>query len=380
MFKLLILLLAFHVQNCRAEGFGLGLGWPYAGVKCETSDKFSLEGRWVMGGGVKVYAGRAYWNFYTGDKIRLFAGPEGGYIKFDARGLKGEGYEGAVFAGGEYFLSRWVSAAVDFVPARIGLEAGSLKARDIGVSMNTGLYFYFGGRQKKIRERAPVPPSADIMVPVGYAEETGEVAESSSSQHQAYPDVLVRHIADLDGKSEAPVSSSPPVSVAEGNHLSWAREFSIAGDYVKAEAEYKQALEADPDNFYINGEFAEVLFKQDKFSEAENVYLDIMNSLTPQDTELISVQDRLGMIYVKQEQFKKAGGYFSGAIKAAKRLSVIDGSVINSYIRLAQCLEKAGNIKWAVKNYEKALELTKSEKNKAQIRQSLTILKERNPM
>lgn len=74
-----------------ADNLSLGLGYPYISIKYDLS-ALSAEGRFVSGSGVQAYVSRGYWNFHQSDNLKGFTG-----------------YEGAVFAGGEYFITENIS-------------------------------------------------------------------------------------------------------------------------------------------------------------------------------------------------------------------------------------------------------------------------------
>lgn len=156
----LLLFAALMAAACApvsAGGLSLGLGYPYVSVKCGLSGRISAEGRYYSADGIDIYAGRLYWDFagyafspgFDDDKIKLFAGLEGGHIKFDSSGVKGSGSEAAVFAGGEYRITRSFSILMDFAPTLISLKDGDnddVKVDGVEFVANLGLYFRFGGK------------------------------------------------------------------------------------------------------------------------------------------------------------------------------------------------------------------------------------------
>lgn len=134
---------------CRAGGLSLGVGYPYVSLKYNFSKKTAAEAVYAAGEGINLYAGRFYWNFSRYDKLNLFTGLEGGYVNFDTLDMKGAGYEGAVLLGGEYFISRKISFAMDFSPTLIGLKSDNYKVSGIEWVLNSGLYFYFSPAKEK---------------------------------------------------------------------------------------------------------------------------------------------------------------------------------------------------------------------------------------
>jgi len=130
---------------CEENKLGLGLGWPYFGLKYNFSKRINSEFRWATGEGINVYAGRVYWNFYCDEKMKGFTGLEGGYIGFDTLEMEGNGYEGSVFLGGEYYLTKRLSLELDLSPAFIGLKSDDYRVSGVEFIANISIYYYFLG-------------------------------------------------------------------------------------------------------------------------------------------------------------------------------------------------------------------------------------------
>ncbi|MEW6555810.1 MAG: tetratricopeptide repeat protein, partial [Elusimicrobiota bacterium] len=175
----------YYFVTCLSAEFGVGLGWPYLGVKYNFSQRLGSELRWATGEGINVYAGRGYWNYYLGSdaeahssqpfsaaeveahkglkprlqgtsglvkrRLQLFTGLEGGYISFDTLDIKGTGYEGAVFFGGEYFIFKNFSFALDFAPTFIGLKSDEFKIDGVEWVANLAVYYYFTRNRHETR-------------------------------------------------------------------------------------------------------------------------------------------------------------------------------------------------------------------------------------
>jgi len=128
--------------------FGIGLGYPYFSIKSHP-----LELKYAAGEGIDVFAGRFYWNFYNDDKIRGFSGIEGGLINFDTLDIEGNGYEGGLFIGGEYFITRKLSLLIDFSPTFISLKSNdNYEASTIEMVVNFAVYYYFPGKKEEKKE------------------------------------------------------------------------------------------------------------------------------------------------------------------------------------------------------------------------------------
>jgi hypothetical protein len=142
--KLLLaaLFLCVPVIACAQEKLSIGLGWPYGSVKYNLSQSFAPELRYATGEGINVYSGRVYWNFYQPQNIKLFTGLEGGQIDFDTLDIKGNGYEGSIFIGGEFFIANRLSLLIDFDPTFISLRSDDIGVDGVEWVMNLAVYFY----------------------------------------------------------------------------------------------------------------------------------------------------------------------------------------------------------------------------------------------
>jgi tetratricopeptide (TPR) repeat protein len=135
----------------QANRFAFGIGYPYFSLKYHP-----LEVKYATGDGVNVFAGRYYLNFYKSGKVKAFTGVEGGYIKFNTLDIKGSGYEGSIFIGGEYFVTDNISFAMDLSPTYIGLKSeDNDKANGFEIVANAAVYYYFSstGRDTKSGKR-----------------------------------------------------------------------------------------------------------------------------------------------------------------------------------------------------------------------------------
>ncbi|OGS52555.1 MAG: hypothetical protein A3J79_07570 [Elusimicrobia bacterium RIFOXYB2_FULL_62_6] len=144
---LFVFLLGAAGQYCRAE-IGVGLGWPYAGVKYKFS-KTALEAIGSADESVSLFAGRFYWRFARAGSLDIFTGLEGGRVSFDTPELTGKGYETAAFLGAEYYISKNISFSMDLAPTVIWLKAGPHESGGVEWVLNTALYFYIAPPKKK---------------------------------------------------------------------------------------------------------------------------------------------------------------------------------------------------------------------------------------
>lgn len=118
-----------------------GLGYPYAALKYTPHLPFSAEARFATGDGVNIYSSRLYWNFETSRHFRLFAGGEGGYVKFDTIDTKGSGSIWSAFGGLEYFALKNISLSIDFAPTLINLGSDGVSVSGLEWVANMALYW-----------------------------------------------------------------------------------------------------------------------------------------------------------------------------------------------------------------------------------------------
>ena len=99
-------------------------GFPYLGAKYGISQNVTSEFRINFDGGVGIVSGRAYYNFLNKEKFIIYSGLEAGYTFFNnVEDLKGSGFLGSLFVGGEYFLLKNLSLGGDFGPSYISLSS-----------------------------------------------------------------------------------------------------------------------------------------------------------------------------------------------------------------------------------------------------------------
>jgi len=112
------------------EDGALALAGPISLLKYGINPKISIEGIGAFGEGVGCYGARLYYNFNPYDRTVLSTGIEADYVSFDVgikdekEGMKGGGFMGYLFVGGEYFFSDNFTLNLDIGPAYIGLTEG----------------------------------------------------------------------------------------------------------------------------------------------------------------------------------------------------------------------------------------------------------------
>jgi len=168
----------------------------------------------------------------------------------------------------------------------------------------------------------------------GPREEANDLSEEKSQ---------ARAIRDLELEvPDEPEAVQPEPADQRRNSLKQADEFFARKDYTDASAEYKNALALLPET----------------------------------DKRRIYVYERRGQIELKGRSVAKARDFFLAAIQTGKKLGVSDTNVVNAYLGLAYCFEKRGNTGAAIKNYERAMDLSASPATRSRIK---SLLKKLDP-
>ncbi len=121
--------------------------------------------------------------------------------------------------------------------------------------------------------------------------------------------------------------------------------------------------------------YAEDYVSQGNYSKALNEYDNALALLPPNDARKVYIWERKGSALSEKKDYIKAKGFYAFSIKTAKGLRVSNASVVNAYLGLAYCLEKTANTSDAIRNYEKALQLSTNTRTKARIRKIIQKLK-----
>ena len=122
-------------------------------------------------------------------------------------------------------------------------------------------------------------------------------------------------------------------------------------------------------------ESADTYQSQNDYRNALREYGKAQKLLPPNDKRKVFTYEQQAQMALKLRDIPKAKEFYLAAIQTAKRLKVTDGSVVNSYLGIAYCFERGGNKSLAIKNYEKASSLTKSEATKERIRKNVQRLR-----
>lgn len=217
-----IIFLLAAVLCAHSGELSIGAGYPYFSMKYSP-----IELRYATNDGIKVLAGRFYLYFWDNNVTRGYTGVEGGYLKFDTLDMKGTGYEGSIFIGGECFVAESLSLAVDIAPTYIGLKSeDSYKASGMEIVANISVNYYFSRNLKdELKSNSKVKKAAaENEETTAEDEETVAEDEVVDSPKKANNDKLINSYLDRANKLEA------------------------EGENIKAIAEYKKVLKLDPEN------------------------------------------------------------------------------------------------------------------------------------
>ena len=295
----------------------LGLGYPFLGLKYDFSD-YALEGRFLSRNGIQVYSGRGYWDFYERNKWTAYTGLEAGYVRYGSGRYAGHAYELSPFLGGAYAIDRNFSVSADISPALVFLPGGGsdFDIGDLGWYINIGVFF-------RLPSMAPKSPLA---------------ADASNT-------------AAMDTKnSDSEISA-------------WRR-----APAARRKASYEDRL-ASADRYV----------SQKDYPEAAEEYSAALASLKESDARRIFLFERRAWLALKENNVEGARDLYLAAISAAKQLGVYDANTVNAYCGLAYCFEKLENIPLAVRNYERAMDITASAGVRSAIEKTLRRLRASAP-
>lgn len=125
-------------------------------------------------------------------------------------------------------------------------------------------------------------------------------------------------------------------------------------------------------------ESADIYTSQKDYGNAAKEYNNAQKVLPGNDKRKIFTFEQQGQMALKLKNIPKAKSFYLAAIQTAKRLNVPEVKLVNSYLGLAYCFEKVGNVPVAIRNYEKALGLSVNPGTKVRIRKSIQRLRARS--
>jgi len=128
----------------RPERFAVGLGYPDIRARVALGYGWDVEAKFAFEQGIQVYSGRLYWNFLDFGPVKVVAGAEEGFARFDAGlySINGTGSFTEGFLGLEYPFARRLSLSIDAGPARIQATSEGFSYSSTQLIYNTALYIY----------------------------------------------------------------------------------------------------------------------------------------------------------------------------------------------------------------------------------------------
>ena len=227
-----IIFLLAAVLCAHSGELSVGAGYPYFSVKYKP-----VEVRYAAGEGIKVFAGRFYLYFWDDNAIRGYTGVEGGYLKFDTLDMKGTGYEGSIFIGGECFVTESLSLSADLAPTYIGLKSeDSYKASGLEIVANISVNYYFSRDYNNDEEVAPAK-------------------EDDSEDEEAIDEDEETSVEDEEDTAEEAMIEEETNGFEKSNNDKLIKSYLARADrlvdeeeYKRAIVEYKKVLKLDPEN------------------------------------------------------------------------------------------------------------------------------------
>lgn len=116
-----------------------------------------------------------------------------------------------------------------------------------------------------------------------------------------------------------------------------------------------------------------------EYGPAGQEYARAAAGLPENDGRRVFLYERRGWLAQKTGDYRKARDLYMAAVAAARKAAVYDSATVNAYAGLAYCFEKLDNIPLAIRNYERALDLTDSQGVRNRIEKALRRLRASAP-
>ncbi|MEI7529337.1 MAG: tetratricopeptide repeat protein [Elusimicrobiota bacterium] len=155
-----------------------------------------------------------------------------------------------------------------------------------------------------------------------------------------------------------------------------AAQSAARGSYSAAVGDYQKALELRTNDPRAHMGLADAFMRLDSPIDAEEEY-SAAYELTPDDDPRgVYLSERIGAALLRQKQYADARVFFLQAVELAKDRGATGGKdLFNAYHGLAFCLEIGRDLRSAIKNYEKAAQLTDESARRAKILKHIRDLK-----
>lgn len=176
------------------------------------------------------------------------------------------------------------------------------------------------------------------------------------------PPVRAKAAAPAPAAEPAPAAKIPPAEAKPAPAEKPAPAAAAAADAANGDLEYHLSS-------------ARKYTAKKKYKSAAAEYAAAVPFLPPGDPRAVLFLERQGSMLLRAGSEPKAKEAFLAAIGKAADLKVAGNDLANAHLGLGYCYEKAKNKAEALKNYEKAKELTDSKKTKAKISKTIADLK-----
>ncbi len=155
-----------------------------------------------------------------------------------------------------------------------------------------------------------------------------------------------------------------------------AAQSAARGSYSAAVGDYQKALELRTDDPGAHMGLADALMRLDSPLDAEEEYSAAYELISDVDARGVYLSERIGAALLRQKQYADARVFFLQAVELAKDRGATGGKdLFNAYHGLAFCLEIGKDLRSAIKNYEKAAQLTDESARRAKILKHIRDLK-----
>jgi len=237
---------------------------------------------------------------------------------------------------------------------------GGLSVAAVAVGALLGLYL--NTRPAPVRsvvQPQPLPqPVVTVQRPVSSATQPVSVAAAPATpaepaKKSVRPSARPVHAAQAAKRSAAPAQPVPPQPAPERKavpkdrtiidaHLFAARNAEAKRDYLTALKQYRQALDADPDNYRIMNNVASTMLQLGMFEEA----LQVANRALSVKPDYVSAMVNAGIAQGGLGQGAAARNLFARAV-------VLDPSNRSALYNLALSQERSGTLDDALKTYRR---------------------------
>lgn len=201
--------------------------------------------------------------------------------------------------------------------------------------------------------------------------------DSDSSQAFSLPGVPMKYMPPQARAKALPPAEAAPAAKPAAAEAKPAPAPAAAPAEIPAAAAPAPAASTDKAGgdleYHLNA--AKRYSFQKKYKSAAAEYGAAFPFLPAGDARGVYLLERQGAMLLRAGSEAKAQEAFTVAIQKAAVLKTAGKDLANAHLGLGYCLEKKNNIREAIKNYEKAAELSAGKKAKARIAKTISDLK-----